>query len=45
MWNDIINKSCISFAIIHSKGIPLVKPYFDHIGGISHSVDNNIDMT
>ena len=26
--------------IVHSKGIPFVKPYFDHIGGISHSVDN-----
>ena len=35
----------VPLGIVHSKGIPLVKPYFDHIGGISHSVDNNIDMT
>lgn len=40
MWH----KSCISLVLVHSKGIPLVKPYFDQIGGISHSVDNNIDM-
>lgn len=39
------DKSCISLTIIHSKGIPLVKPYFAYISGISHSVDNNIDMT
>lgn len=35
------NKSCISLAIVHSKGILLIKPYFDHIGGVPHSVDNN----
>lgn len=26
-------------AIVHSKGIPLVKPYFAYIGGVSYSVD------
>lgn len=35
----VSNKSCISLAIVHSKGIPLVKPYFDHIGSVSHSVE------
>lgn len=28
-----------SLTIIHSKGIPLVKSYFAHIDGVSHSVD------
>lgn len=33
-------ESCISLAIVHSKGIPLVSAYLPYIGGIPYSVDN-----
>lgn len=29
---------------IHSKGISLIKSYFDHMGGISYSVDKWLEI-
>ncbi len=38
------NVSTVSLTIIHSKIIPFVSVYLPYISGISHSVDNNLNL-